>query len=440
MGERLSGVDAAWYRIDRPENTADVLGLLEFRHVPRLDELRQLLEERLLAYPRFRQRVETASDGVRWEDAPGFDLDRHLVQLQISSVRDLRGVVSSVASERLDPDRPLWRFHLVDGPEGGALIAKIHHCIADGFALVSLLLALADERPAHAGHRHRLPASRLLDPWSDPGAPRGALRAVEMVKRAGAFTAALARMTALPADPSTLLRRSPAGRRRVAWSRGFSLESVRRAARARQATVNDLLMAALAGAIRAWLTAAGDPADADLRALVPVNLRPWAPAAGDVSLGNRFGLVFVSLPIATATAAGRLEAIQSQMAAAKGAARRRSRLPDPDGARPSALARAARDALLHAQGVARGDERPRSGSARPSRRLPRRARHVLGASPRDARGGREHPELRGRGPRGHPLRRRGARGTGRPGGRLRGGGGGSRSVSLRGNHFGRSRG
>jgi diacylglycerol O-acyltransferase / wax synthase len=326
-GERLSAVDAAWFQMDGPENAADVVALLTFRALPEEAKVRALLEERLLASPRFRQRAVRGGPLLgrpRWRDVDPVRLDEHLVLHHLPSARGaaLRDVVGAVASERLDGGRPLWRIHLVRAPDGGALVVKIHHCIADGFALVGLLLSFGDAA-APAGARHALPASRRLAPWV--GAPMSArtlagrpLHTLRLAARAGVIACALARIAALRRDPPSLLSRPLTGRQRLAWSSGVPLRVVRRAARVRGATVNDIVIAAVTGALRSLLSAAGERVDAlAVRALVPVNLRASPPAPGE-PLGNRFGLIFVDLPVSAPSVAARLERVRAHTSWMKG--------------------------------------------------------------------------------------------------------------------------
>jgi diacylglycerol O-acyltransferase len=122
-------------------------------------------------------------------------------------------------------------------------------------------------------------------------------------------------MALLPPDPRTCLSRTLSGTRRVAFSRPLPLADLRDRARRLGATVNELLIAAVAGALREVLVAAGD-APADVRALVPVNLRDRLPDAG-TPLGNRFGLVFLQLPVGAADAAERLALVRARTAELK---------------------------------------------------------------------------------------------------------------------------
>ncbi|HEX7488778.1 MAG TPA: wax ester/triacylglycerol synthase domain-containing protein, partial [Anaeromyxobacteraceae bacterium] len=144
MRARLGSVDATWFHMDRAENTADVVALLAFRELPPFERLRALIEDRLVSCPRFRQRVVPGwglSPGA-WEDDPTFELDRHLTRVDLAGGQGaLAARVGALASARLDPAHPLWRVEAVRGRGQAALLMKLHHCIADGFALVSLLLS-----------------------------------------------------------------------------------------------------------------------------------------------------------------------------------------------------------------------------------------------------------------------------------------------------------
>lgn len=300
----LSGVDAAWLEMDRAVNTADVVAVLRLDGRLGLARLLRTLEARLLLpHPRFRQRVVRGPlHQPAWEDDRGFRLARHVTLRRLDDAPNaLDAFVSRVATEPLAPDRPPWRVHLLHAGRDSAIVAKLHHCLADGFALVAVLLSLVDgapaprPRPARGGRDARRPAALLA-------APAAAL-------------AALGRVVALPPDARTPLRAPLTGERRVACSRPIPLAAVRAASRARGVTPNELLSAALAGALRRWLREAGgaDPA-ADVRALVPVNLRPRGDEA---SLGNAFGLVFLDLPVAEPSEAARVARVHERMRALK---------------------------------------------------------------------------------------------------------------------------
>jgi diacylglycerol O-acyltransferase len=319
MRERMSAVDAAWFRMDRGASPADVVVQLVFREPPSFELVRRLVEERLLlAAPRFRQRAVHGSllRGDAWETDPAFSLDHHLAHARPSNGRGLHEILDEIVTEPLDPARPPWRMHLVETPRLGALVLKVSHCVADGFALVGLLLAVSDEHLVPAESRHALPFHQRLASWLHPlDTARAALtdraRARELAGEIAAHASSLARFVALPFDRRSVLSAPLSGRRRTASSRGFPLNALRAAARAGGGTVNDVLVTAVAGALRTYLASEGEPVDDfDVHALVPVNLRPGLPGAGDGALGNRFGLAFLDLPTRRATRHERFAAVR----------------------------------------------------------------------------------------------------------------------------------
>ncbi|ACG73039.1 protein of unknown function UPF0089 [Anaeromyxobacter sp. K] len=311
--EPMSRVDAAWLRMDRPENTADIVVLLRLAGRLTPPRLRALLEQRLLPHERFRARVADAGalGGPAWEPDPRFSIARHLSArpLREAHPEALEAAVSEAATQPLPAGRPPWRALLLEGAEESALVVKLHHCMADGVALVSVLLGLSDE---HAG-RVEAPAPDV--PGGDP-LRRGA-RA--LLRDPLAAAAALWKMATLPTATGPLAPPALSGRRTVAWSRPWPLDDVRAAARAGGGTVNDALLAALSGALSRALRAGPvppGPLPDDVRALVPVNLRA-APAAGVAGAGNQFGLVFLDLPVDALAPDERLEIVRGRTAALK---------------------------------------------------------------------------------------------------------------------------
>jgi len=321
VAERMHSVDAAWLRMDRPGNAADIVALFTFDEPLPFRRLSAVVEDRLLAVERFRQRiVPCATGGAAWEADPGFHLRHHLRRARLGRPGQgaLRDFVGRVATEPLAPDRAPWQLWGLDGVgRGSAVVAKLHHCIGDGLALVSLLLSLTEPAGGESGPL-RFPALPFPDLSARAlgEALRDWRRTRALASQGAAAAAALARMVLLPRAPDGPLLRPASGRRRVAWSRPLPLGPLREAARARGATVNDLLLAALAGGLRGHLQSRGARVDGlVLRALVPVNLRDETQAA----LGNRFGLVFVELPVGLSTPAGRLEAVRARMKQLKAA-------------------------------------------------------------------------------------------------------------------------
>ncbi len=142
----LSNVDAAWLKMEDPTNLMMVTGVLTFDKPLDMDRLRTLIETRLLPFERFRQRVVKPSVPMAppyWETDPTFHIDAHLHRIALPHPRDksaLQYLVSDLMSTPLDFSKSPWQFHVVDGYyDGGALIGRLHHCMADGMALVGVL-------------------------------------------------------------------------------------------------------------------------------------------------------------------------------------------------------------------------------------------------------------------------------------------------------------
>jgi WS/DGAT/MGAT family acyltransferase len=236
-----------------------------------------------------------------------------------------------------DPSRPLWQYHLIEDYDGGsAIIMRIHHCIGDGIALTSVVLAMTDggELPAQLaphdddGHEDWLTRS-LIHPLTEIAvraidlSGEGVARTMDLVAHPQVGRRELVRVAtdigalALMADDSpTRLKGRPVGRKRVAWAEPVPLDQVKAVGKALGATVNDVLLACVAGAIGEHLRVCGDdPAGQQIRAMVPVNLRPLTEA---YKLGNRFGLAPLLLPIGVENPVERVVQVRARMAELKG--------------------------------------------------------------------------------------------------------------------------
>ncbi|HEX6911537.1 MAG TPA: wax ester/triacylglycerol synthase family O-acyltransferase [Longimicrobium sp.] len=300
---RLGAADSAWWGMEEPVNQMTITAVLTFGARVDFARVRELVVARLLPLAPFRHRLRRPRLGVgipRWVPDREFDLDRHLRRATLSPPGDdgaLQALVSRLMSQPLDRHYPLWEFHFVERyGDGSALVARIHHCIADGVALIHLLLTL-DDVPGNEG---------IANTWAQNGAlPARTLRMATV----GAAARALGRLVVLPPDPRGRLRGPLQTRKHAAWSPPFALGELRAASRARGCTINDLLVAAAAGALRTYL--AHDARETRrVRAVVPVNLRRPDEVG---TMGNRFGLVFLALPVGVADPAERLRRVHDEM-------------------------------------------------------------------------------------------------------------------------------
>ncbi len=342
--EAMSKVDTAWLRMEQPTNLMMVTGVIGLGPNASYENLVETISQRFLAFRRFRQKATTSSSGAYWETDEDFDLNGHVRRVALPGAADqdeLEEYVSDLASTALDPSRPLWQFHFVENFVGGpVVVTRIHHCYADGIALVQVFLSLTDTEPTAIRQqingkswkkqkvRESSVFQRLLEPakggvdFAIHKSQQLIEEAVQMLQQpdkageyltvAGELLRELSQALLLPNDPPSRFKGKLGVRKRVAWADPIPLEEVKALCNSLGCTVNDILIAAVSGALRAYLLerdqdVAGLP---EIRATVPVNLRPLEHAK---ELGNHFGLVFLALPVNEANPLERVYRVHERM-------------------------------------------------------------------------------------------------------------------------------
>ena len=349
MHEAMSKVDTAWLRMERPTNLMMITGVIVLEHALDVAVLKRTVEARFLSFRRFQQRPIELSGQWFWEIDENFDINWHIRRAALpapAGKAELQEYVSNLASSPLDQSKPMWQFHLIENYNGGgALVIRIHHCYADGMALVQVMLSLHDTNP-HAKHHEPHPPEKLKSSGGTVFARLLAPARHQVENAVGLVEAALQKTYDIIRDPAAaaesllglartgtheaseigrellhalMLSDDPATRfkgplgvfKRVSWCDPIPLEQVKAVGKALDATVNDVLMACAAGAMRAYLLERGETADGlTIRATIPVNLRPLEHAK---ELGNHFGLVFLELPIGLANPIARVQAVRDGM-------------------------------------------------------------------------------------------------------------------------------
>ena len=372
-GDRLTALESSFLAFEHPGRPVHVGAVAVFEADPlldehgdlRLDAIRSHVASRLGALPRLRQRLASgrfAGDRPHWVDDPGFDVARHVHHVSLPPPGDddaFRRLAAELHTAPLDHERPPWDIHLVTGLAGGhvGMVERAHHAIVDGVGGVDLAAVLLDlDRAGTVPVPVPEPVVRPVPrPPAVPGGPASdaasaapaeasaspnalqflagaATGSVTTVLRPVADTVLRPRATARRAaavagaiaaviDEGLLAPRTsldvPAGPdRRLAWT-GARLVDVKAAGKAAEATVNDVVLTAVAGGLRALLVARGEPVPHDLvlKALVPVNERA---ENDDHDLGNQVSAVLAPLPVGVASPVERLGLVASATRRLKG--------------------------------------------------------------------------------------------------------------------------
>lgn len=345
--ESLASVDVAWYQMEDPTNLMMITGVFVFDVPVNFEHLKATLDVRFAQrFRRFRQRVVVKRSRFGrpfWQDDPHFELSNHIHRVALPAPGDrnaLQDMVSDLMSTPLDFSRPLWHFHLIEGYEGrSVLLTRLHHAIADGIALVQVMLSMTDTT-ADAQETAAQPVARPkgwnpLAPVLRParatvrltqktvgavvknsvGVVRDPEHLVDLARTGADVALTTGRVLLMSSDPKTVYKGKLVVRKQAAWSDPISLDEIKLIGRAVGGTVNDVLMSAVAGAMRRYMEGRGEPvADLNFRAVIPYNLRK---PSRRIQLGNKFGLVFLAMPISIADPVDRLRELKQRMDALK---------------------------------------------------------------------------------------------------------------------------
>lgn len=352
MAEPMTNADNFWLCMDEPTNLMVIVGFMEFEEVIDFQRLLSTVETRLLSFARFRERIVKPALGVGvpyWETDKHFDIRYHVQRVALPRPGDkaeLQEMISSLMTTPLDPNKPLWQVHLIeDYGEGCVALFRIHHCIADGIALVHVLLSMADKTP-DAEWRESRPKKKKESSSLGSILPFGALskniqkvtkttqqihkriieefkesisdpsHMIKLAKTGPELTAdvasVIAKLTIMPSDPDTAFKGNLEVQKSVVWTEPISLAKIKTIGRSiRTATLNDVLITTVTGAMRRYLKGRNYPVnELDLRVTVPVNIRSHGT---EFELGNKFSLVFLGLPVYLEDPVLRLKEVKRRM-------------------------------------------------------------------------------------------------------------------------------
>ncbi len=345
MSDRLNPLDVSFLYLEEATTPMHVGGVAVFQPPEdgfEYDQLLSLIEQRIALVPRYRQKIKWVPGHIAnpvWVDDGAFDVAFHVRRSALprpGSDAQLRELVGRLMSRRLDRTRPLWEIYLVEGLSGGriAIITKTHHAMVDGISTIDIGQVILDVTPAPreipedvwipAPEPH--PVELVLDAVSEiVHRPTAAIDAIRtgvsdatntVTKMAGQLGGMLAyaRTAARPA-PDSPLGVEVGEQRRFGMAR-TELDDYKRIRKMHGGTINDVVLATVAGALRAWLMSRGEPVSSSsaIRAMVPVSVRAENEQG---ALGNRVSSYLVDLPVGEVDPVIRLQQISFKMKAHK---------------------------------------------------------------------------------------------------------------------------
>ncbi len=301
------------------------------------DRLVSLIKGRIALVPRFRQRIRWVPGGLAnpvWVDDESFDVTYHVRRSALpkpGTDAQLRDLVGRLMSRPLDRTRPLWEMYLVEGLEHGrfAVISKTHHAMVDGITAVDIGQVILDIdpqprqissdewRPTREPTSAELVVNAVGDVVRSPAnaldnVRSGATDLGRTLSKVGRHAAGIASaaLTVARATPSTPLN-TEIGEQRRYGTADTSLRELKDIRRAHGGTINDVVLAITAGAVRSWLMTRGESVSSrtTIRAMVPVSVR-----AEDEVDGNRVAAFLVDLPVGEPDPIVRLQRIAFDMA------------------------------------------------------------------------------------------------------------------------------
>ena len=323
MSDRLTGLDSSFLHLEDEDTHMHVASTTLFEGpAPGYVEFRDHIESRLHLVPRFRQKVRSVpfSQGRPvWVDDPHFNLTYHVRHTSLpppGSEEQLKNLAARVFSQQLDRSKPLWEMWLIEGVKDDrfAIVAKTHHCMVDGVSGVDLTTVLFDlekDPPAPDPPREQwVPepepgrteiltealVERLISPSEIARGvrriARGPRRVLSKLTEAAAATGSLAR--AGIGAPHTPLNVDIGGHRRFAMVRA-SLADLKQVKDELGGTVNDVILAAVAGALGRHLRARGHATQGlEMIAMVPISVRTTEQRG---ALGNQVSTMMAKLPV-----------------------------------------------------------------------------------------------------------------------------------------------
>lgn len=328
MDKPLSSLDRMMWDVNTPHSLVTITGMMTFEKKVNVIKLKEIIQTRLLLFERFRMKVILKRNKPIWHEDTAFDLDNHVHQITLPSLggyEELQTVVSKLISQPLEADKPLWQVHIIDNFEGGtAIVWRLHHAIADGIALIKVVFSLtgatraeslstAVEQEDFESQAHTLKEDmvQLINTGKDiyqqgQELLKNPTQIKDALKETWFISKELGKLFFGSSVSDTIYKGKLSYSKKVAWSDALSLQDIKKIRLQYKATVNDILLALITGALRRHLIKHKQPLDKCIRIVVPVNMRKKGEK---IKVINKIGMLSIELPVQIKSSKERIEYI-----------------------------------------------------------------------------------------------------------------------------------
>ena len=316
MDKPLRKIDHMMWDVNMPNSLVTVTGMMTFDKKVSIKKLSKIIENRLLKFERFHKKVILKNKKPMWHLDEAFNLTSHIHHIALPAPGNysaLQQVISDLISQPLDESKPLWQVHLIDNYKGGSVVLwRLHHAIGDGIALIKVVFSLTGATKADSllekldeklEKREKHTLKKDLGDLFHTG--QGLLHeAQELIKNpeqmkdtlleSWNITKEIGRLFLGDSVQDTIYKGNLGCSKKAAWSEPISLFTIKDIGKQYQATVNDILLALITGALRRHLIKHKQPVDKCIRIVVPVNIRKKEEK---IRIHNKIGMLSIELPV-----------------------------------------------------------------------------------------------------------------------------------------------
>lgn len=331
MDKPLRKIDHMMWDVNMPNSLVTITGMMTFDKPVSKKKLSAVLESRLLRFERFHKKVILKNKKPMWHVDESFNLSSHIHHIALPKPGDykiLQEVISDLISQPLDESKPLWQVHLIDNYNGGSVVIwRLHHAIADGIALIKVVFSLTGStknESLHLGipenkidieeHSFKKDLNNLLHAGKDIVHDAKELfnnpeQMKDSLNETWNITKELGRLFFGESVQGSIYKGELSCSKKAAWSQPLSLDDIKQIGKYHQATVNDILLALITGALRRHLIKHKQSLEKCIRIVVPVNLRKKSEK---VKVHNKIGMLSVELPVHIKEMSERIEYIRKK--------------------------------------------------------------------------------------------------------------------------------